>query len=95
VARPCPPGLPVHREPAVEWTKNVSEHGAKPAKRHQAVSEYRINQRTLARWCRTRSYLNSAAARGLTTLEAITAALAGRPWPPLSSRLRPQPESSS
>ena len=28
------------REPAVEWTTNVSERGAKAAKRHQAVSGY-------------------------------------------------------
>src|SRR5262249_30711691 len=28
------------REPAVEWTNNVSERGAKAAKRHQAVSGY-------------------------------------------------------
>jgi len=68
------------REPALEWTNNISERGAKAAKRHQAVSGYWHNQRTLARWCRTRSYLDSAAAHGLTALEAITAALAGKPW---------------
>ena len=54
---------------------NISERGAKAAKRHQAVSGYWHNQRTLARWCRTRSYLDSAAAHGLTALDAITAAL--------------------
>ncbi len=71
------------REPAVEWTNNVSEQGAKAAKRHQAVSGYWHNQRTLARWCRTRSYLDSAAGHGLTALEAVTAALTGKPWLPL------------
>jgi hypothetical protein len=71
------------REPAVEWTNNISERGAKAAKRHQAVSGYWHNQRTLARWCRIGSYLDSAAAHGLTTLEAISAALAGKPWLPL------------
>jgi transposase len=71
------------REPAVDWTNNSSERGAKAAKRHQAVSGYWHNQRTLARWCRIRSYLNSAAAHGLTALEAITAALASKPWLPL------------
>ena len=62
---------------------NVSERGAKAAKRHQAVSGYWHNQRTLARWCRTRSYLDSAAAHRLTAFEAISAALAGKPRLPL------------
>jgi transposase len=71
------------REPAVDWTNNVSEQGAKAAKRHQAVSGYWHTQATLARWCRTRSYLDSAGAHGITALDAITAALAGKPWLPL------------
>jgi transposase len=70
------------REPAVQWTNNISERGAKAAKRHQAVSGYWHNQRTLARWCRVRSYLDSAAGHGITALNAITAALAGTPWLP-------------
>ena len=74
------------RQPAVEWTNNVSEQGAKAAKRHQAVSGYWHTQATLARWCRIRSYLDSAASHGLTALDAITAALAGKPWlPPFSA----------
>jgi transposase len=71
------------REPAVDWTNNVSEQGAKAARRHQAVSGYWHTQATLARWCRTRSYLDSAGAHGITALDAITAALAGKPWLPL------------
>jgi len=56
------------RQPAVEWTNNVSEQGAKAAKRHQAVSGYWHTQATLARWCRIRSYLDSAAfSRGRLT----------------------------
>ena len=71
-------------EPAAEWTNNVSEQGAKAAKRHQAVSGYWHTQATLARWCRIRSYLDSATAHGLTALNAVSTALAGRPWlPPL------------
>ena len=71
-------------EPAAEWTNNVSERGAKAAKRHQAVSGYWHTPATLARWCRIRSYLDSATAHGLTALDAVTAALAGKPWlPPL------------
>jgi hypothetical protein len=70
--------------PAVEWTNNVSERGAKAAKRHQAVSGYWHSQGTLARWCRIRSYLDSATAHGQTALDAISCALAGQPWlPPL------------
>jgi hypothetical protein len=66
----------------VEWTNNCSEQAVKSAKRHQAVSGYWHTHRTLARWCRTRSYLDSAAAHGLTALDAITRALAGDPWLP-------------
>ncbi len=71
------------REPAVDWTNNVSERGAKAAKRRQAVSGYWHAQTTLARWCRIRSYLDSAASHGLTALDAVTTALNGRPWLPL------------
>jgi hypothetical protein len=68
----------------VSWTNNVSERGAKAAKRHQAVSGYWHSLATLARWCRIRSYLDSAAAHGITALNAIRGALAGKPWlPPL------------
>jgi transposase len=70
--------------PAVEWTNNISERGAKAAKRHQAVSGYWHTQATLARWCRIRSYLDSATAHGHTALDAVSTALAGKPWlPPL------------
>ena len=69
---------------AVSWTNNVSERGAKAAKRHQAVSGYWHSLATLARWCRIRSYLDSAAAHGITALDAIRDAIAGKPWlPPL------------
>jgi transposase len=69
---------------AVPWTNNVSERGAKAAKRHQAVSGYWRTLRTLARWCRIRSYLDSAAAHGVTAIDAIRAAIEANPWlPPL------------
>ena len=68
----------------MSWTNNVSERGAKAAKRHQAVSGYWHSLATLARWCRLRSYLDSAAAHGITALDAIASAIAGKPWlPPL------------
>jgi transposase len=66
----------------VDWTNNVSERGAKAAKRHQAVSGYWHSLATLARWCRIRSYLDSAMAHGITALDAIRTALGGRPWLP-------------
>ena len=72
------------RDFAVDWTTNVAERGAKAAKRHQAVSGYWHTLATLARWCRIRSYLDSAAAHGITALDAIRAAIEGKPWlPPL------------
>jgi transposase len=68
----------------VDWTSNVSERGAKAAKRHQAVSGYRHTLATLARWYRIRSYLDSATAHGTTAIDAIRTALEGKPWlPPL------------
>jgi hypothetical protein len=36
---------------------------------------------TLARWCRIRSYLDTAA-HGITALDAIRDAFAGKPWLP-------------
>ena len=72
------------REFAVEWTSNSAERAVKGPKRHQAVSGYWHTQRTLARWCRIRSYLDSARNHGLRALDAIHAALQGKPWlPPL------------
>lgn len=72
------------RDFRVDWTTNVVERGAKAAKRHQAVSGYWHSLATLARWCRIRSYLDSARAHGLTAMQAIRAALGGNPWlPPL------------
>jgi transposase len=72
------------RDFSVNWTNNVSERGAKAAKRHQAVSGYWHSLATLARWCRIRSYLDSAAAHGTTALDAVRAVIEGKPWlPPL------------
>jgi transposase len=72
------------RDFSADWTTNVAERGAKAAKRHQAVSGYWHSLATLARWCRIRSYLDSAAAHGTTALDAIRDALTGKPWlPPL------------
>jgi transposase IS66 family protein len=72
------------RDFSVDWTNNISERGAKAAKRHQAVSGYWHSLATLARWCRLRSFLDSAAAHGIIALDAIRDALEGRPWlPPL------------
>ena len=54
----------------------VPKRGAKTAKRHQAGP--------LDRWYRLRSYLDSAATHGITALDAISSAIAGKLWlPPL------------
>jgi transposase len=72
------------RDFSVDWTNNVSERGAKAAKRHQAVSGYWHSLVTLGRWCRIKSYLDSAAAHGTGALDAIRGAIEGKPWlPPL------------
>lgn len=66
----------------VDWTSNAAERGVKPAKRHQAVSGYWQTHDTLNRWCLINSYLTTTRNHGLTTLDAITRALTGRPWLP-------------
>jgi len=68
----------------VDWVNNVSERGAKKAKRHQAVSGCWQSLATLQRWCRLASYLDSAAAHGTSALDAVRAVIEGKPWlPPL------------
>jgi hypothetical protein len=42
------------------------------------VSGYWHSLATLARWCRIRSYLDSAAAHGITALHAIRDAITGK-----------------
>jgi len=67
---------------AVPWTNNASEQAIKGPKRHQAVSGYWHTLATLARYCRVRSYLVTSRNHGLRPIDAIHAALAGRPWLP-------------
>jgi len=55
------------------------------------VAGYWQTRATLRRWCRIRSYLDSALAHGLTALDAITRALEGNPWPPRSPLPPSQP----
>jgi transposase len=70
------------RDVTLDWTNNVPERSAKAVKRHQAVSGYWHSLATPSRWCRIRSYLDSAANHGLTALDAVSTALAGKPWLP-------------
>jgi len=77
------------RELDVEWTSNSAERAVKGPKRHQAVSGYWHTQSTLGRWCRIRSYLDSAANHDITALEAIRNALAGKPWLPATPTVTP------
>jgi hypothetical protein len=46
------------------------------------ASAYWHSLATLARWCRIRSYLDSAIAHGITAIDAIRTALEGKPWLP-------------
>ena len=77
------PGINTAAVLLTSYGNNCSEQAVKAAKRHQAVSGYWHTQQTLARWCRIRSYLDSAASHGLTALDATTRALAGEPWLPI------------
>jgi hypothetical protein len=53
----------------------LPDRGAKAVKRHQTVSGYWHSLGTLARWCRLRSYLDTAAAHGTTALDSIRTAI--------------------
>jgi transposase len=67
---------------AVPWTNNASEQAIKGPKRHQAVSGYWHSLATLARYCRVRSYLATSRNHGIRPIDAIHAALTGKPWLP-------------
>ena len=67
----------------IPWTNNASEQALKGPKRHQAVSGYWHTRATLAGYCRVRSYLVSARGHGIGAIDAIHAALAGKPWLPV------------
>jgi transposase len=71
------------REFQVPWTNNASEQALRSPKRHQAVSGYWHSITTLADYCRVRSYLVSARGHGIRAIDAIHAALAGKPWLPV------------
>jgi hypothetical protein len=71
------------REFQVPWTNNASEQALRGPKRHQAVSGYWHSTTTLADYCRVRSYLVSARGHGIRAIDAIHAALAGKPWLPV------------
>ena len=73
------------RNLSVPWTNNASEQALKGPKRHQAVSGYWHTLTTLAAYCRGRSYLVSARNHGVRPIDAIHAALTGKPWLPTVS----------
>ena len=58
---------------------NASEQAIKGPKRHEAVSGYWHSLATLARYCRVRSYLVTSRNHGIRQIDAIHAALTGRP----------------
>jgi transposase len=71
------------KDTSVPWTNNVSEQALKSPKLHQKVSGYWQTTLTLARFCRARSYLVTARNHGVTAIDAIHAALTGKPWLPV------------
>jgi hypothetical protein len=67
---------------AVPWTNNASEQALKSPKLLQKVSGNWHTTTILARFCRVRSYLISARNHGLRAIDAIHAALTGKPGCP-------------
>jgi len=76
-------GLPGHRRLRRGLDDQRLPARRQSVKRHQAVCGYWHCLTTLSRWCRVRSYLDSAANHGLTALDAVSTALAGQPWLPV------------
>ncbi len=60
----------------------MSEQALKSPKLHQKVSGYWHTTITLGRFCRVRSYLVIVRNHGVNAIDAIHAALTGRPWLP-------------
>lgn len=75
----------------IPWTNNACEQALRLPKRHQAVSGYWRTPVTLATYCRVRSYLVSAVDHGLRAIDAITTALAGKPWLSIPRTSTPAP----
>ena len=73
--------------PKIPWTNNVSEQALKSPKLHQKVSGYWHTTLTLARFCRVRSYLVTARNHGVGAIDAIHAALTGKPWLPVPATI--------
>ena len=67
---------------AVEWTSNSAERASKDPNGTRPSPGTGTPRARLPRWCRIRSYLESAAGHGLTAVDAISTALAGKPWLP-------------
>lgn len=67
----------------IPWTNNASEQALRNPKRHQAVSgDWHSTTDTLRADLRVCSYLTSARGHGIRAVDAIHAALSGRPWLP-------------
>jgi len=66
----------------IPWTNNAAEQALRNPKRHQVVSGYWHSTATLRADLRVRSYLASARGHGIRAVDAIHAALSGRPWLP-------------
>jgi hypothetical protein len=66
----------------IPWTNNASEQAIRGPERHQNSSGYWQTTLTLAAYCRIRSYLVSARNHGTRAIDAIHAALSGKPWLP-------------
>jgi hypothetical protein len=73
----------------IPWVNNPAEQAIRLPKRHQAVSGYWHTPSTLAAYLRVRSYLVSARDHGLTAIDAIRRALAGKPWIPVPRAASP------
>lgn len=66
----------------VPATNNAAERALRGPARHEKVSGYWQSTHTLDQFCRVRSYLASAVNHGMRAIDAIHAALNGRPWLP-------------
>ena len=73
----------VTRHFAVPWARKRQRAGHQGPKRHQAVCGCWHAPDTLSRYYRVRTYLVSIRDHGIPPIDAIHAALTGRPWLPI------------
>jgi len=77
------------RDFKVPWTSNLAEQALRGVKIHLKVSGCFRTLETTRAYCRIQSYLATTRLHAIPAMDALRAALAGRPWTPLTPNPAP------